>query len=113
MYCAESFRRGAAAGLVVRLALCLCAGSLGVLAPGGAAMAGDGILYEQDAQFLVGSFDGIQINTFLQPEDAAYSSQGADDFTVRDPAGWSITQISFLAGGTPANPTAANVRIYP
>jgi hypothetical protein len=113
MYCVNPFRCRAGSGPFVRLAFRLGGALLGLLAPAGQAMAGDGVLYEQDAQFFFGSFEGIQVNTFLHAEDAAYSSQGADDFTISDPAGWSVTQISFLAGGTPANPTAANVWIYP
>lgn len=112
MYRPNPFRCGADSGPIVRFAGRVCVAALCLLASSVPAMAGDTVLYEQDAQFFFGSFEGIPVNNFLRAEDAAYSSQGADDFTVTDPAGWSVSQISFLGGGTPDVPAAANVYIY-
>lgn len=80
----------------------------------------DSVLYDQSEQFYFGSYEGIRVDDYLRPADGAYSTQGADDFVVTDPAGWTVTKFSFLGGGTtylgaggPASPTIANVYVFP
>ena len=75
---------------------------------------GSTVLYDQS-----GAFDnGAPVQKF-QAANAAFDTDAADDFTVTDVNGWTISgfnfEVAFQAGGEPADPPAGivyNINVY-
>lgn len=77
----------------------------------------EGVLYDQTANYtgsgvISDDFDGAPTHDF-----DSYDSNGADDFVVTDPSGWTVTKFNFKAFGSqlPSDPSGdtVTVTIYP
>lgn len=58
----------------------------------------DAVLYSQTENYLGG---GPSFTHSSKPSEVTLASDGADDFEVADPAGWSITEIGFRVAAMP------------